>query len=174
MQEEELYKFCPVCGGNLKYIDFDNSKLPVCEKCKFQFFLNPYPCATAIIFQEDKILLTKRAHEPGKDTWDLPGGFMKKGETIEAGLKRELKEELNIDLINLKYYGSKVNDTSYLLNGINYNLILSYFCCQFEGTLEPNSEILEWKFFDLRELPEVYFGCHKEILEELTNQLPVV
>jgi mutator protein MutT len=55
----------------------------------------------ACIFNaENKILLTKRGkkakNELGK--WEIPGGALELGETFEQGLKREIKEELNIDI----------------------------------------------------------------------------
>src|SRR5437016_1076925 len=68
----------------------------VCEACQFVFYQNSKPCVGAIILERGKVLLTKRAVEPFKAHWDIPGGFLEEGEAPEAGLKRELMEELGL------------------------------------------------------------------------------
>ena len=65
-----------------------------CEICGFN---NPKGTATAIVIQDGKLLLLKRNEEPYKDQWDLPGGYMSKGEMPEETLRKELKEELGVD-----------------------------------------------------------------------------
>jgi len=64
-------------------------------------------CA-ALIFAGDEVLLTSRpAHQEHSGYWEFPGGKMESGETPARCLKRELKEELNIDV--------SVYDTVYML-----------------------------------------------------------
>jgi ADP-ribose pyrophosphatase YjhB (NUDIX family) len=60
------------------------------------FYANPVPAAVAVIMRGQRILLARRAHPPHAGTWDLPGGFLEADETPEAGLRRELKEELGL------------------------------------------------------------------------------
>lgn len=66
-------------------------------KCKLCEFNNPKGTATAVILNEGKILLLKRSEEPFKGQWDLPGGFMNAGETPGEAIRREVKEELNVE-----------------------------------------------------------------------------
>ncbi|MEX0829733.1 MAG: 8-oxo-dGTP diphosphatase MutT [Nitrospirales bacterium] len=59
--------------------------------------------AAAIIFRERKILITKRkfeAHQGG--LWEFPGGKQEENETLEQCLKRELKEEIDIEVCNVQ------------------------------------------------------------------------
>lgn len=65
----------------------------VCELCEFN---NPKASATAVIIRDGKILLLKRAEEPFKNMWDLPGGYAHYMEQPEQVLARELKEELGV------------------------------------------------------------------------------
>lgn len=58
--------------------------------------------ATAIIRNGDKFLLFHRI-KPGHDYYMFPGGGVDEGETIEEGLKREVKEELNVTVGNFHY-----------------------------------------------------------------------
>lgn len=52
----------------------------------------------AIIKKEDKIFATQRGYGEFKDWWEFPGGKMEAGETPEAALVREIKEELSTDI----------------------------------------------------------------------------
>jgi 8-oxo-dGTP diphosphatase len=52
----------------------------------------------AIVTRRGSVLLTRRAHAPSAGLWDLPGGFLEAGETPEEALRRELREELGVEL----------------------------------------------------------------------------
>jgi|BioPla2DNA2_1021312.scaffolds.fasta_scaffold120573_2 8-oxo-dGTP diphosphatase len=63
----------------------------------------------AIITNEDKILITQRSQKDKLSLkWEFPGGKIEKGETPEACLKREIMEELNLDIQVLEYVGSTI------------------------------------------------------------------
>lgn len=53
----------------------------------------------AVIRQGDKILATQRGYGEQKDGWEFPGGKVESNETPEAAIVREIKEELNADII---------------------------------------------------------------------------
>ena len=53
---------------------------------------------------DGELLVVTRNRDPAKGTWDLPGGFLDPGETYEQGLRRELREELNLDIFALRYF----------------------------------------------------------------------
>lgn len=56
-------------------------------------------------YDEWEILLIRRGHEPYKDCWALPGGFMEMNETLQACARRELMEEAGLDLKNSQFVG---------------------------------------------------------------------
>ncbi len=58
-------------------------------------------------------MLARRARDPWKGTLDLPGGFVDPGEGFEFAMKREIKEELDRDLISMKYLTSTFNTYPY-------------------------------------------------------------
>jgi ADP-ribose pyrophosphatase YjhB (NUDIX family) len=53
----------------------------------------PLPGVLAMVVKDGKILLVKRAKDPDKDKWGLPGGMIEEGETPELAAMRELFEE---------------------------------------------------------------------------------
>ena len=53
----------------------------------------------AVILDGDRVLLIQRGHEPLKGEWSLPGGAVELGETLEAALAREVREETALDVV---------------------------------------------------------------------------
>jgi len=56
----------------------------------------PETAVGAIVFKDEKVLLVKRAHNPGKGLWAVPGGRVKLGETLKEAAIREVKEETGV------------------------------------------------------------------------------
>jgi len=79
-----------------------------------RFYINAAGAVACIIENNDgDILLTRRAFDPSKGKLDLPGGFIDLDETAEDAVKREVKEELNLEVTSLQYIGSSPNKYSY-------------------------------------------------------------
>jgi 8-oxo-dGTP diphosphatase len=53
----------------------------------------------ALIFRDDRILLAERAREPLKGFWSIPGGVVEVGETLEEAVRREVREETNLEIV---------------------------------------------------------------------------
>lgn len=77
-----------------------------------------------IIYKKDKILLTRR--KKGKSLegfWEFPGGKVEKNENDSDALKRELKEELGLDVLQIDYFSENKHD--YNFKSIN---LVAYKC----------------------------------------------
>jgi len=104
----EKFKFCPVCGSaNWK---INNFKSKHCADCGFTYYGNPSAAVACFIQNKDgDLLVCRRAHEPAKGTLDLPGGFVDLYESAEEALQREIKEELNLELTDIRFFQSIPN-----------------------------------------------------------------
>ena len=91
------YKFCSNCGNELP-ITNNNFAAQSCARCGRTLYHNSKPCAGALIVRDGCVLLVKRAVEPFKDYWDLPGGFLEAGEHPRDGMLREVREETGLDV----------------------------------------------------------------------------
>ncbi len=98
-----------------------------CQACGFEYYHNCASSVAAIIAVKNGILLTIRNHAPKKGTLDLPGGFCMYGESLENALEREIKEEINLDLAHIEYFGSFPNVYKY--KGVTYFTIDAIFTC---------------------------------------------
>ncbi len=85
--------FCPGCASRELHFEMKNLR---CKDCGFVYFQNPAAAVGVIISREQQteILLAVRARDPGRGYYDLPGGFVDPGESLEQALVRELAEEL--------------------------------------------------------------------------------
>ena len=118
-----LNNFCTRCGSDK--LNFKENMF-LCSNCGLETYLNPKPTTNIIFYYENKVLIAKRATDPFKDSWGLPGGFMENGENMEECSAREVMEELGIELSEPKYFCSIYND-EYIYKGENYSNICTYF-----------------------------------------------
>lgn len=58
----------------------------------------------ALIFQDGRLLIVERNQEPLKGYWSIPGGILETGETLEAGVQREVREETGLEVEALEMF----------------------------------------------------------------------
>jgi hypothetical protein len=89
------WKFCTTCGGPLAAA-LESHGPQRCDACGAEHFRNSKPCAGALIARDGRVLLARRAVEPFKGHWDIPGGFLHENEHPEDGVRREILEETGL------------------------------------------------------------------------------
>lgn len=123
---ERVLRFCPKCGS--ERFGSRTGKSFSCRDCGFEFYINAAAAVVALIEDDrGRLLLVRRAREPMKGTLDLPGGFVDPGETLEEALRREIREELNLDIESFSFFCSCPN--TYPYGGIVYYTIDLTFVC---------------------------------------------
>ncbi|WP_191256960.1 NUDIX hydrolase [Amycolatopsis oliviviridis] len=96
-----------------------------------------------------RILLIQRANEPGRGLWSIPGGRVEPGETDEAAVIREMREETGLDVIPGTYVGNALRGT--------YD-IHDYACAVTGGTLRAGDDAADARWIDAETLIELDKG----------------
>ena len=161
------FRFCPGCGA--AGIDVRADRSILCKQCGFHYYFNA-AAAVAGLIEDDRgrLLLTVRAHDPGKGALDLPGGFVDFDETAEDALMREVKEELNLEVTKCSYFKSFPN--TYIYDNITMRTVDLAFICVVESleSLKLSDEIDDVRFLNPSEisLDRIGFDSIRNIVSE--------
>ncbi len=110
----------------------------------------------AIVIKEGKVLLGKRKNSHGDGTWSFPGGHLEYGESWETCAKREVLEEVGIDIKNV-VFGTVTND---IFKREQKHYITIFMISDYNGGTVTNMEpdkCEEWQWFDWNNIPEPRF-----------------
>ncbi len=161
MSEDTLYKYCPRCARKLFSGIFDKQKVKKCTKCGFIFWNNPKPVVSIILHKGQRVLMLQRAHEPLKDHWVLPGGFMSYDETPQDAIQREAREEIGSDVIIKGIVGVYRIDND--PRGIHIDII---YHGKSTGKISTNNENKTNKYFLFNKLPERIAYKHRNAITD--------
>lgn len=157
------FKICPMCGSN-KIENHGNRKW-MCPDCGFDLYNNVATAVGLIIQDKNKnVLFEVRAKEPRKGFYALPGGFVDFDESAEEAAMRECREEIGVEIDNVKYLCSAPNTYEY--KNLEYKTCDIFFTAdlppQFESiedfikSLKPeDSEVLGFKSFRVASLEDI-------------------
>jgi 8-oxo-dGTP diphosphatase len=151
LDDSYLYRFCPRCGTALerRLLKSTEPQRLVCTdtSCGFVFYIDPKVAVGTIIrSQSGRIVLVRRAIEPGYGKWVFPGGYVDRGETLPAAAVREAREECGLDvrlegLVNVYSYAGRTP------------VVVVYGATELGGTLCVDEEGLDVAEFDQAAIP---------------------
>jgi 8-oxo-dGTP diphosphatase len=158
------YRFCPRCGHALEERQLkpgDPVRL-VCSGCGFVFYLDPKIAVGTIIRTDDqRLVLVRRAIEPGYGKWVFPGGYVDRGEALTAAATREAREECGLDirldgLVNVYSYAGRIP------------VVIVYAATAVGGRLEFDEESIEVAAVAPDAIPwdELAFASTREALHD--------
>src|SRR6266540_7276763 len=97
------WRFCPICGEAIEKVE-DRAE---CRACGYAAYANAVPGAEGVCFDgRGRVLLGRRAFDPGAGLWDLPGGFLHEDEHPLDALRRELAEETGLEVEPVEWFGA--------------------------------------------------------------------
>ncbi len=107
----------------------------------------------AVIVERGRVVVVRRATEPLKGEWSIPGGVLELGETLRAGVAREAREETGLDVLPLEVldvYDRIVADAE---GKTRYHYVLIDYLCEVRGgELRAASDASEVKWITRAEL----------------------
>jgi len=142
----QTHRFCGQCGSAMSLVSWEMAAL--CNKCNHRCYPRIAPCVLVGIMHDDKILLARSSrHKAG--FYSILAGFVESAETLEQAAVREVKEEVGVDITNLRYVGSQPWPFPHsLMTGFIADYVGGDIVCQ------PH-EIEEAHWFPLSALPDV-------------------
>lgn len=167
---QHLYRFCPRCAHALEDRPFEGKLRRVCPACNFIYFPDPKVAVVALIEADQRVLLIRRAVEPARGQWALPGGYMDAGELPVAALQREVSEEvgLDVDIGALVEIFPMVNR-----GGASLGIVLAYRAHPRNGAalLTAGDDVDQAAWFSAEELPaELAFDSTQRLLARWREQ----
>src|SRR3990172_8942803 len=162
--ESHAYRFCLRCGGQLerRLLKSTKPERPGGLQGGFVLYLDPKIAVGTIIRQAaERIVLVRRAIEPGYGKWVFPGGYVDRGEPLTAAAVREAREECGLDvrldgLVNIYSYQGRTP------------VIVVYAATAIGGVLVADDECLETNEFEASAIPwkELAFRSTEEGLRD--------
>lgn len=130
------------------------------------FIFRPWRLGVRImLIQDGRVLLVRQTYIPG---WFMPGGGIKRGETLEQAARREAREEIGGEMKNLRLLGAY---THFGEHKSDHNVLFLSTDFTFSG--KPDKEIAEMRFFPLDALPEGLFPAHRRRLEQYRDGVEI-
>lgn len=166
-----IFQYCPLCASPMNPYQEDGFQREKCSKCGWVHYHNSRPTASAIIVRDNKVLLCKRAKDPFKGKWDLPGGYLEEEESPEEALKREMKEELGVE-IEIKNFIGVIGPCYYPFGGQDqWNTDIYYEVTTRDmPRASCHSDVVAIAWFDPDHLPDMAFDTNVRAIEEWETQ----
>lgn len=147
MKATMTFSYCPQCGKQQSVKKLDDTNYE-CQSCQWHLWNNAKATVALAFIKDGKMLVSKRALEPKKGYYDLPGGFVDFGESAKHAAIREAKEETAVyidesDLSIVEVYFNRYFED---ISTVDIVFLVSKWRGDF--TAQDDSAGLEWKPFD--------------------------
>lgn len=140
------HAYCGRCGGAT--VQREDERARTCPACKRTSYPPVAPVIMILITHGRKLLLARKVGW-GNTRFSALAGFVEPGETLESTVIRETREEVGVEIKNIRYFGSQPWP-------FPNNLMIAFTAEYAGGDLRPDGvEIEEAAFFDADELPNL-------------------
>lgn len=142
----DQHRFCGRCGTAMRAHERDLAR--ACPACDLVQYPRISPCIIVLVRRGDQCLLARAGRfPPGR--FSTLAGFIEAGESAEAAVRREIREEVGVEVENLEFFASQSWP-------FPHQLMLGFFADYAGGELTPDGEeILEAGWFGRDNLPDL-------------------
>lgn len=149
-------RFCVRCGAEMEVRDLAGLPRKACQRCDHVHFTDPKVGVGVVVLRENRLLLVRRAMEPERGKWALPGGFLDAGEDPRAKAAQEAWEEAGVEV--------EVTEVVDVFGGTTggADLFVLYAARWVSGEPRAGDDADGAAFFDADALPELAFESTRE------------
>lgn len=138
---------CGRCGNAMTFEDGERAL--TCTACRQTLYPRISPAVIVAITSGNRLLLARSGRFPGQRMFSVIAGYVEPGETLEACVQREIREEVGLSVANIRYFGSQ----SWPFSG---SLMVGFTAEHAGGEIRVDGkEILEADWFAPDRLPEI-------------------
>jgi 8-oxo-dGTP diphosphatase len=109
-----------------------------------------------VLIHRNRVLLIRRGSEPLKGQWSIPGGLLEVGEELAEGVRRELKEEMGLDVEPLDIVAAFDRIMREGKRVKYHYVIIDYVCRLRSGRLRPASDVLDARWVRRVDFPQYH------------------
>jgi NAD+ diphosphatase len=143
---DRTHRYCGRCGNPTR--DKEGERAKQCPVCGYVAYPRVSPAMMVLVTREREVLLARANRFPGA-MYSALAGFVEPGETIEDCIHREVREEVGIDVMDLRYFASQ----SW---AFPHSLMIAYTAHYAGGELRPDpAEIADVRWFTVDALPDL-------------------
>ncbi len=142
----EAHRFCGRCGAPMAL--GHDARVLQCTDCNQTIFPQVAPAVIVAVISRNRILLARAGRFPGR-MFSVIAGYVEPGETLEACVQREVREEVGLEIGRIRYFGSQ----PWPFTG---SLMVAFTAVHTGGAIAvDHKEILEAGWFSPQNLPEI-------------------
>ncbi len=159
---DRTHRFCGRCATPTTLVP--NERARRCPRCRIPFYPRLSPAVIVLVRRGEQALLARNAAFP-RPWFSTLAGFVEPGESLEQTVIREVKEEVGIDVADVRYFGSQPWP-------FGRSLMIGFTATYAGGELQADgAEIAEARWFDRDRLPETppKFSIARQLIDAWVN-----
>jgi NAD+ diphosphatase len=146
LEWDRTHQFCGRCGTPTQAKRDERSR--VCPACKLSAYPRVAPAVMALVKRGTQLLLARGPHFP-PGMYSALAGFVEPGESLEQCLRREVAEEVGVQISNMRYFASQSWP-------FPHSLMIAFVCDWVSGEITPQAgEIEAANWFEVLQLPKL-------------------
>jgi len=160
---DRSFRYCGQCGQPT--IELKEERAKICKACGLTNYPRLSPSIIVSVTRKKSILLARSPRFP-KGMYSVLAGFVEPGETLEECVQREIREEVGIEVKNIRYFGSQNWP-------FPHSMMIGFTAEHAEGEIMvDNKEIVDAQWFTVEEVPRLpgSYSIARKLIDHFINE----